>query len=236
MQNAFHITEERHGNKLHAVIHLAAYYSFDKKESSLYDKITVEGTERILHELARFSVDQFIFSSTMLVHSPTAPGRKITEQSPMQATWGYPRSKIKTEKLIADKRGSIPAVILRIAGVYTDLCQSIPIAHQIQRIYEKKLTSHFYPGDLETRQSYVHLDDLIDCIVAVVEARESLSPESTFLIGEEDAMSYGELQMAIAQNLYGGAWSTYHIPPALAKLGALAQELLPGEKPFIKPW
>src|SRR5579883_1723098 len=42
MQNAFHITEERHGNKLHAVIHLAAYYSFDKKESSLYDKIRSE--------------------------------------------------------------------------------------------------------------------------------------------------------------------------------------------------
>lgn len=53
-----------------AVFHLAAYYSFSGKDSPLYKKITVEGTERMLRELQAFEVGQFIFSSSMLVANP----------------------------------------------------------------------------------------------------------------------------------------------------------------------
>src|ERR1700720_4675708 len=40
-----------YGNNIAAVIHLAAYYSFAHKESELYNKITVEGTRRLLRGL-----------------------------------------------------------------------------------------------------------------------------------------------------------------------------------------
>ena len=51
--------------------------------------------------------------------------------------------------------------LFRKAGVYTDHCQSVPIAHQIQRIYERDLTSHVFPGDTDAGQSFVHLDDAV---------------------------------------------------------------------------
>ena len=76
---------QNYGNKIASVIHLAAYYSFTTQHSSNYDKITVKGTERILKALQQFDVDQFIFSSTMLVHKPTRPGVKINEDSPVDA-------------------------------------------------------------------------------------------------------------------------------------------------------
>ncbi len=152
---------ELHGNRLAAVIHLAAYYDFSGAPSPLYDEVTVRGTERLLRMLQAFEVEQFIFSSTDLVHAPSAPGQRITEASPLKPTWPYPESKVKTEQVIHAERGAIPAVILRIAGVYDDICHSIPLAQQIQRIYEHDITAYLFPGDSSAgRQAYVHNDDV----------------------------------------------------------------------------
>ena len=60
-----------------SIIHLAAYYSFSGEPSPLYEQVTVRGTERLLHGLRDFEVEQFIFSSTMLVHAPCEPGERI---------------------------------------------------------------------------------------------------------------------------------------------------------------
>jgi len=237
MQNAFHIVEERYGSRLDCVIHLAAYYSFDGRPSPMYKKLTVDGTERLLRELHRFDVGQLIFSSTMLVHAPGHPGQRINEQSPICATWAYPQSKIETEHKIAERHGDIPAVILRIAGVYTDLCESVPLAHQIQRIYEKQLTSHVYPGDVHSGQSFVHLDDLIESIVLSIEARDELEPLEVFLIGEPDTMTYEELQRETGLLIHGKDWETMYVPKPIAKAGAWVQNVVPiGDRAFIKPW
>jgi len=237
VQKTFELLRSRNGNKITAVFHLAAYYSFSGKDSPLYKKITVEGTERMLRELQNFEVGQFIFSSSMLVHKPNQPGEKITEESPIEPTWQYPESKVETEKLIHEKRGNIPAVILRIAGVYADDCHSIPIAHQIQRIYEAQLEGHLYSGDTDVRQSFVHVDDLVMAFDRVVSHAGRLPDESTFEIGEPDAMSYEEMQQEIGMLIHGKNWKTFSVPRPIAKLGALMENSIPFvEKPFVKPW
>lgn len=237
VQTGMFIVEERHGLKIDAVVHLAAYYDFSGEDNPLYEKVTVQGTKRLLHELKKFEVGQFIFSSSMLVHEPTARGTRINEDSPVLPTWPYPVSKVKTENLLKDTHGSIPVAVLRIAGVYTDVCESIPLAHQIQRIYEHGITSHFYPGDLQTAQSYVHLDDLVDAIALSVSRKPQLPNYSVFLIGEPDAMSFEELQAEIAHLLFGKDWTTLHMPKPIAKAGAWVQSsALGGGHAFIKPW
>ncbi len=124
-----------YGKQIAAVIHLGAYYDFSGEPSPLYEKVTVRGTERLLHGLRGFQVGQFVFSSTMLVHAPCQPGERIDEEWPLEPKWDYPKSKVATEQLIGEQHDGIPIVLLRIAGVYDDQCHSIPLAHQIQRIY-----------------------------------------------------------------------------------------------------
>jgi nucleoside-diphosphate-sugar epimerase len=103
-----------------SVIHLAAYYDFSGEPSPLYDEVTVAGTERLLRALRDFRV----FSRTMLVHAPCQPGQHINEDWPLESKWDYPDSKVRTERLVMRARRDIPAVLLRIAGVYTDRCES----------------------------------------------------------------------------------------------------------------
>ena len=232
---------EHHGAHVASVVHLAAYYDFFGKPSPLYEEITVRGTGRLLRGLRelRFRVEQFVFSSTMLVHRPAEPGQFITEDWPLDPTWAYPRSKVQTEQLIREERGDIPAVLLRISGVYDDLAHSIPLAQQIQRIHEGDLTSRFYSGSTAHGSAFMHMDDLVDAIERVVERRATLPPEVALLLGEPEALSYDELQHSMARLIRGTSKETIALPSALApfaKMGAWLLGHLPGRKDFIKPW
>lgn len=228
---------ERFGRRIDSVVHLAAYYDFSGEPSPLYEQVTVRGTERLLRGLRRFETGQLIFSSTMLVHAPSHFGHPIAEDSPLDPAWDYPRSKLETEAVIQQEHGDIPAVVLRIAGVYDEWCHSIPISQQIRRIYERDVTSHLFPGDMHHGQSFVHLADTVDSVLAAIERRNRLPAEATILIGEERTLSYGDLQDRIGHLVHGEEWTTHHIPKALAKVGAWVEEAMPlGPEPFIRPW
>ena len=225
-----------YGARIASVIHLAAYYSFSGEPSPMYEKVTVRGTERLLRALQEFEIEQFVFSSTMLVHAPTEPGRPINEDTPLEPKWEYPKSKVETEQVIRDTRGETPAVMLRIAGVYDGRCHSIPIAHQIQRIYERQLTSKLYPGDIARGQSFLHLDDLIEALRLTVERRAQLPAETILLLGESETLSYDELQRTLGRLIHGEDWETRRVPKAFAKTGAWLEDAVPFHDAFIKPW
>ncbi len=237
VNQAFMHIKHFYGTKIASVIHLAAYYSFDQQHSPLYDKVTVQGTERLLKALQPFEVEQFLFSSTMLVHAPCKVGHPIREEDPVVPKWDYPLSKVKTEKAIHELRGKISTVIFRIAGVYDDRCNSIPISHQIQRIYEKQLESRLFSGNIHHGASFLHMSDLIDAICLAVDKRKSLPPELTLLIGEPKTLSYDQLQRQISRLIFNSEFKTWRVPKWIAKIGAWVLGHIPFiPKPFIKPW
>jgi nucleoside-diphosphate-sugar epimerase len=229
--------QRRYGSRIASVIHLAAYYDFAGEPSPLYDELTVEGTRRLITRLQALEVEQFVFSSSLLVMQPDDDDR-LTEASPTEAEWAYPQSKLEAEAVLREDRGDIPIVILRIAGVYDEQGNSLPLSQQMSRIYERQFESYVFPGNADHGQSVVHLDDLADCIARVVERRGELAPEEMFLIAEPDVMSYDELQERIGELLHGEEWPSIRIPKFVARAGAWVQGQLAGEdeKPFIKPW
>jgi nucleoside-diphosphate-sugar epimerase len=227
----------REGSRLASVIHLAAYYDFSGRPSRLYRDLTIDGTRRLLRGLQSFEVEQFVFSSTHILMKPSESGEPVTEESPVEPTWAYPKSKLATERLIQREHGAIAAAILRIAGVYDEDCHTVPIAQQIYRIAVRDFESYFFPGDPDSGQAYVHLRDLVDCIRRVVERRKTLGRYDVFLVAEPDKMSYAELQDVLGELIHGREWPTIRVPKVVAKAGAWAQEKIQGEDDtFIKPW
>lgn len=238
------IFREKYGNKIAAIIHLAAYFDFTGEDSPLYNAINEKGTERLLKSLQNFEVERFIFMSTMLVHQACVPGEKINEQTPLAPKWAYPKSKQKTEEIIQKYHGHIPYLILRLAGLYDEDSCVPTLAHQISRIYQRKIKSHLYAGDIHAGQSFIHADDLVDLIKKVVERRNTLADEEIILAGESDAVSYTNLQEMIGQLIHGEEeWKTMIVPAIVAKTGSwLENKIEPvipddfdqGEKPFIQ--
>jgi nucleoside-diphosphate-sugar epimerase/uncharacterized membrane protein len=225
------------GTQIATVIHLAAYYDLSGEPSPKYQQVTVEGTRQLLRALrSEFTVEQFVFSSTMLVHAPGDRGKPINEDWPIEPKWPYPDSKAATEQVVKQERGGIPVAILRLAGVYDDDCRAAFLAQQISRIYEQQPMSYLFAGEPDSGQPYLHLDDLVDAVERVVERRHTLPEELTLLIGEASGPTYEELQREIGKLVHDRPWPTFSLPRPLAQAGAWVQDEVLDQDPFIKPW
>ncbi len=235
VKEALEEVRKRYGNRIGPVIHLAAYYTFDRGRPELYETITVQGTKHLLDELQTFEVEQFLFSSTILVHAPCKIGDAINEKWPLEPKWDYPKSKVRTEKVIHERHGKIPAVIMRIAGCYDDQCHSIAIAHNIQRIYEHEIEAHLHPGDRQHGNPFLHLEDLVDAFELSLNHR--VPGELILIIGENKTASYRVFQNRISELLNHKDFALFRVPKWVAKEGAKVQQKLPFVSDnFIQPW
>lgn len=236
VQKALAELRRRHGLRIASVIHLAAYFDLSGEPDPKYEQITLRGTERLLRGLEEFQLEQFVFGSSMLAHKAGRPGEIIDETWPLEGRLPYRVSKIETERLVHALRDGIAVVYLRPAGVYDDRCGNPFLAQQIARIYERDPKGHVYPGDLRAGQSFIHIDDLIEAILRIVLRRKELPPELPLLVGEEEAIGYGELQGEIGWLMRGEYWETWEVPKPLAKAGAWVEDAVLDEHPFIRPW
>ena len=237
---------EEHGSNIASVIHLAAYFDFSGEEHPLYGKLNVEGTRLLLRALREFEVEQFLYTSTMLVHRPGKPGEVIDEDQPIDPQWAYPKSKAEAEKAIEEEAGEMPVAILRLAGVYDEETMVPTLAQQIARVYERNLESYLYSGRRDAGQAMLHREDMLDAIRRTVDRRKELPRRTALLIGEAEAIGYDPLQDEIGYLIHGREdWPVLRIPKPVAAAGAWAQEKLEpvipdmidkGEEPFIKPF
>ncbi|MCV2869088.1 NAD-dependent epimerase/dehydratase family protein [Defluviimonas sp. WL0002] len=234
------------GRDIASVIHLAAYFDFSGEERPQYDAVNVQGTSNLLAALKQANVEQFVYSGTMLVHAPGAPGERINEDTPLAPGWAYPKSKARTEEVIRQKAKGMNTVFLHLAGLYDDRTAVPTLSHQIARIYERDFKSHVFSGDLKAGQSLIHIDDMLDLFRRVVDRRGDLDGGEVILGGEPDTLGYGVLQDRIGTLIHGEAgWRTVVLPAPVARLGAAlearAEPIVPdaldqGEKPFIRPF
>ena len=243
---ALHKFRDACGSRIASVIHLVAYFDFTGEDNPLYQSVNVEGTQRLLRALQDFEVEQFVYSSTMLVHAPCRPGERIDEQQPTEPRWAYPKSKAAAEAVIRAEHKQIPYLILRLAGVYDEHSMVPTMAQQMARIYERDFQSYFYSGSTLVGQAMLHRDDMLEAFRRAVDRRDVLPPETEILIGEPDAIGYDALQDELGYLIHGvDDWPTVRLPKPIAAAGAWAQGKLEpvipdaidgGEAPFIKPF
>lgn len=236
---------DKHGRKVAAVVHLVAFFDFSGQANPLYEKVNEQGTRNLLKSLDEMEVGRFVYASTILVQEPTEPGGRISEETPFDPRWEYPKSKKKVEDIIRAE-AAMPYAILRLAGVYDSESAVPTLSQQIARIYERSFQSHLYAGPLNAGQAMLHRDDMGEAIRLAIKERATLPPDAEMLIGEPFALGYDDLQDRIGALIHGEEeWATIKVPAPFAKLGAWAQDkaepVVPdaidqGEKPFIQPF
>jgi nucleoside-diphosphate-sugar epimerase len=80
------------------------------------------------------------------------------------------------------------------------------------------------------------LEDLADAVERLIERRRDLPLEFALLLGEPDAIGYGERQAEISRLIRDEHWETRRIPKALVKAAIWLQQHALGEESFIRPW
>ena len=243
---ALRSVREQFGPTIASVVHLAAYFDFTGEEHPLYQSVNVDGTQRLLRALQTFTVEQFLYPSTMLVHAPCRPGEHIDEQHAIDPRWAYPKSKAAAEAVVLKEHQHIACVILRLAGVYDTHTMVPTLARQMARVYERDFQSHLYSGSTLVGQSALHREDMLDAIRRTVDRRGTLPPQTEILIGEADAIGYEALQDALGQLMHGtDKWLTLRVPKPLAAAGAWLhgqmEPVIPdaidgGEPAFVRPF
>ncbi|QDG49444.1 NAD(P)-dependent oxidoreductase [Persicimonas caeni] len=227
-------------SRLRGVIHLAAHYDFKNKPDRRYDRLhhALEHLLQRIDERVPAGVP-LLYASSMASMAPTEPGMALTEHSPRLGAWAYPAFKIKAEDVIRDANLERATVELVLAGVYSNLCELVPLFKQIELVRSRSFEKYFYPGPTDRGLTYVHVEEVSRAFEMALEEFFGGRGIERFLIGQESPVTYREIHDRSAQAFYGKDLPLQRIPRALAYLGAKvlgAGARQVGKRRFIQPW
>jgi nucleoside-diphosphate-sugar epimerase len=223
------------------VVHLAAYYDFRNQPDARYDRLH-RSLPALIMAVEHYVPDDaaLVYASSMAAMAPTTPGKLLTEESPRLGAWAYPQHKIMSERMLEGTHINNPVVQLVLSGVYSDMCELVPLYQQIERVRTRSLEAYFYPGEVEHGLTYVHVEDCADAFARAIK-RYHGKPAGVhrLLIGEARPVSYRTIHEVASEVFHGRKTPILPVPRALAKLGAWGLAKLGsavGHRRFIQPW
>lgn len=178
-------------------------------DNNLNKKITVDGTENILHAAVKNKVKRFIYFSTMSVYGYGLPNR-CNEECSYQIVKGdfYNNDKIEAEKIVFEyiKKG-LPAVILQPTIVYGPYA-SIWTVWVVEKLKQKQL---FLIDDGKGLANPLYIDNLVDAVFLSLTKKEAIGEK--FIISDGKSVSWKEFfsyyQKMIKSNRFPKIRKTY---------------------------
>jgi nucleoside-diphosphate-sugar epimerase len=228
-----------HG-RLDILIHLAAFYHFGSDWLPEYERTNVHGTANLLRAAKDTSAQRVIFASSIAAMEPPPPGQSLTERTPTSSFIPYARSKHLGEQMIEKEASSLPGIVLRIAGAFSDWCELPPLYGLIKRWSGRGPLGRLVPGCGHSGFPYIHRDDVVRSVTRCIECHAGLAPFEVFLVSPSGAVSHTQVFSAIRRAAEGGAPAgPILIPPRLARLGLslhTALGRLVRKTPHEQPW
>jgi nucleoside-diphosphate-sugar epimerase len=128
-----------------------------------YREIYLNGTKNLIEWLAPNPPKKFVYTSSTSVYAQN-DGSQVKESSPTEPAAETSKILVETEKVLLDAaaKKKIPAVILRVAGIYGP-----DRGHWFRQFL--KDTAHT-EGDGACFLNMIHRDDLVGCIVAALKS------------------------------------------------------------------
>ncbi len=168
-----------------AVVHCAALVKRWVRDRSLFDRVNVEGFERLLDSARAAGVTRVLYCSSFIALGPT-DGRIGDEENVHD---GRPRNDYERTKLLADRRArerqaaGENLVVLYPGVVYGPgrMTDGNIVASSAKDLLEGKLPGTVGPGD--RRQCLTHVEDVAGGFVA---ALERAAPGSRYVLGGEN--------------------------------------------------
>lgn len=222
------------------VVHLAGYYDFTNENNPEYVRTNVLGTKNILELSRHLAVKRFLFASSLAACKFPPQGRAVNEQSLPDADVPYAWSKREGEKLVKEYSQWFPCTIIRIAAVFSDWCEYPPLYALMNAwLSGVMIKSRIIAGRGESALPYIHVQDLIQLYLRVIEKNATLQRLCTFNASPNGATSHLELFKTATQYYYGNDIKPICIPRQFIGPLIVLQKLffwLQGKQPFEQLW
>ncbi|MBN2367128.1 MAG: hypothetical protein JXL67_13240, partial [Calditrichaeota bacterium] len=163
----------------------------------------------------------------------------LDENSKPDAEFPYAWSKRECEKLIQESTEWFPSVIIRLAAVFSDWCEYPPVYMFLNTWLSKKWNSRILGGRGESAVPYIHINDLIDFIVKVIEKNADLPRFCVLNASSDNTTSHLELFQSATHYYFGQNIRPIKMPRWLALPGMFFRQWigkLHGKPPFERVW
>ena len=165
-----------------ALVHLANVYSFWEPNPGVYDQVNINGTIQVMRAASRSFLGHIVHISSAVVYGNAVPQpyNELTQYGSERFSQ-YADSKFYGEKFaekFRDEEG-LPVTILQPASILGagDIKSSgRQVQNYLRRIYPAR-------AFLETKVTYVHVNDVAEAIVRVLENPKTIGHR--YLIGNE---------------------------------------------------
>ncbi len=216
VSDAFQRTAHGSGG-IDVVIHFAVYYHYGRRWRTEYDRHNIQGTRHILEAAHRAGTGRIIFAASIASLIPPPLGVSLTEAAADMADFPYCRSKAAGERLCAERLDDLPAVVIRIGGVFSDWCELPPLYSLIRLWNQPDPFGRCIPGRGQTGFPYIHRHELVRFVRRVIEKKASLSRHEVLFASEDGCTCHADLFRPI-RRLCGPSRSLkpIYVPPVLA--------------------
>ena len=181
-----------------AVIHLAARVHVMNEVStdteSLYKRVNVEGTKRLIQQMSEHKVSRLLFMSSVKVNGEQTMGQPFTEAMISQPKDPYGRTKNQTEVMIFNTP-NLKSTIIRSPLVYGPGVKGNFL--KLMQLSERSLPLPI--GMIKNKRSLIFLDNLVDAIIHTLERNSSIG--QTYLVSDKGYISTPELFRAVGNAL-----------------------------------
>ena len=222
------------------VIHFAAYYHYGRRWRPEYDLHNIQGTRHVIEAACRAGAGRIVFAASIAALGPPPPGAALTEDDENTADFPYCRSKAAGERLCTERHEELPAVIVRIGGVFSDWCELPPLFSLIRLWSRPGPIGRCMPGRGRSGFPYIHIDELVRFVRRVIEKNDALNRREALFACEDRCTCHSDLFFPI-RRLSGrsAAANPIHVPPPLAALFLylkLAANTLLARRTYEHPW
>ena len=222
------------------LIHLAAHYDFTGQEHPEYVRSNVVGTMNVIELAASLlKLKKFFFTSSVAACPFPPRGGAITEDTPPVAAFPYARSKWLGEEIMKVYKDRVPTCILRLAAVFSDWCEYVPLYEFIETWCSNRWNSRILAGKGESAIPYIHINDLVSFYSLILENNDHLGPAEVLVVSPNGSTSHKELFHEVTRHWFGAPRKPIYVPVTLAKPGVKIRHKvgkLTGKKPFERPW
>ncbi|MCK7469051.1 MAG: NAD(P)-dependent oxidoreductase [Desulfosudis oleivorans] len=158
-------------------LHFAVYYHYGRRWRREYDPPQHPGAPATSSRPpAASGAGRIIFAASIASLLPPPPGEALTEDACDMADFPYCTSKAAGERLCAERLDELPAVVMRIGGVFSDWCELPPLYSLIRLWSRPGPIGRCIPGRGKTGFPYIHRDELVRFVRRVIEKNRHPGP------------------------------------------------------------